>query len=193
VPYHTNIHPAHQAFCLHLTEVVQTTENAFGLSQIYYGRPAQVPNSLDESAAAAPLHSRASQACAPSLHDSLWPYPNISAWCLGDWFWNGGDTKSKTGLKSLVNMVLLAHDFVLGDLIGVLWDTIDANMALGQSSPFTGQCWTKSSVWIHVPLGVNQSKKAKKKAAKARRAPLEAGHTSSASTSSQWFTVNGIW
>ena len=139
--------------------MVHTAVNAFGLSWIYYGRPARIP---DEH-----VHLTGAEVDATpetgrfiSMQDSMWPYPNISAWRLGDWFWNGGDTKSKVGLKTLVSDVLLASDFAVKDLAGVSWDVIDEGLAHGQvATPFTGNGWTECSVEIEVPTGVKKTKK----------------------------------
>jgi Plavaka transposase len=174
---------------LRLTETVHTAANAFGLSRIYYGRPARIPDevvSLDS--AGVDSHSWPPVVDPGGLRESLWPYPNISAWRLGDWFWNGGDTKSKAGLKTLVNDVLLANDFVVKDLTGISWDAIDEELAHGQPTPISGQGWMECSVCIQVPSGIKPSK------ANQIRSKCAQGGNQALGSQAPWsFSVGGIW
>ncbi|KIJ50055.1 hypothetical protein M422DRAFT_160141, partial [Sphaerobolus stellatus SS14] len=127
------------------------------------------------TAAAEPQTSRSRK---HGILEALWPYPNISSWRLGSWFWGQGDTKSRAGFKDLVNNVLLAEDFNLDDIQDIPWDKI--NDLLAQISPTApeGEGWVETSVDIEVPTGV------KKKAGEQAQNRPRAAKT---------FTVPGLW
>lgn len=59
------------------------------------------------------------------------PYPNKTSFRLGDWYWNGGDQKSKKGLKDLIEIVG-DPKYNPNDVHKTNWDTIDD--ALGSSA-----------------------------------------------------------
>ena len=78
----------------HICRTFKTPRNIFGLSRLFYGRrmpsdDAEAEITLQDlsniSVDRDPLHSTS-----PTFH----PYPNRSAFAMGDWFWNGGVQKS---------------------------------------------------------------------------------------------------
>lgn len=91
----------------------------------------------------------------PSNTSGLGPYPNASAFALGEWFWNNGLQKSKSDFKHLVG-ILTDPAFRLDDIRNISWDKIDKQ--LGDSDleldwldePDAG--WTKTPVTIRVPF-----------------------------------------
>jgi hypothetical protein len=56
------------------------------------------------------------------------PYPNVSAFQFGNWFWNGSYKKSKEEWDKLIDM-MLAPDFDVEDLRGVNFNKIDTELA----------------------------------------------------------------
>ncbi|KIJ50279.1 hypothetical protein M422DRAFT_245532 [Sphaerobolus stellatus SS14] len=136
-----------------LVDTVCTLSNSFGLSHIYYGRPTRIPDEnlgIEElSGNLATEQSMDSEdhhgpfSVSQTINDAIYPYPNLSSWQLGSWFWTQGETKSKAGLKSLINDVILADDFNKEEL--------------------RAEGWQESSVEILVPTRVKTTKKAKKK------------------------------
>ncbi|KIJ35487.1 hypothetical protein M422DRAFT_262270 [Sphaerobolus stellatus SS14] len=163
-----------------LVEKYWTRMNTFGLSQLDYGHPSRIPDELvcmedmvTTAAASEPL-SLKNRKC--GIRKAIWPYPNISSWRLGSWFWSQGNTKSRSGFKELINNVLLADDFSLEDIRDVAWDKI--NELLGQTHPTApeGEGWLQTDVEIKVPTGI------KKRASD--HAQHRAGKT---------FTVPGLW
>lgn len=63
-----------------------------------------------------------------SIQDIIYPYPNLSSWCISDWFWRQGETKLKAGLKSLINDIIMADNFDREDLQNIAWDSIDSKL-----------------------------------------------------------------
>lgn len=159
---------------LQLTDTVHTTVNSFGLSRVYYGHPSRIPDEhltiqeLSGRVQGDPADSEKQDgpfAISQSVQNAIYPYPNLSAWRIGNWFWRQGETKSKAGLKSLVNDAILADDFDKEDLRNVSWDTIDDKLARGRErEKFSlAEGWVQSSVKILVPTGLKMSKETKKK------------------------------
>jgi hypothetical protein len=142
-----------------LNEMVRTAGNAFGVSRLYFGRPAHIP---DAHHGGMPDHvitqDRHAMVVSPSsVWSAIWPYLNLSAWRLGSWFWGGGDTKSKAAFKDLVKNVLLAQDFNLRELEGVQWDRIDEKLASNVGDqPYGGEGWQNSTLMIEIPTGVKR-------------------------------------
>lgn len=168
--------------CLMFTEMVHTTVNTFGLSRLYYGRPAAIPDkymTLGQSDHTA--LTRGSHPAAASLSDTTWPYPNMSSWCLGSWFWGSGDIKSKAGFKDLVKNVLLAPDFNVQELESVHWDVINNLLATDSAEgPYGGDGWKESMITIDIPTGL------KRKVSETR-----SGHHGG--PRSRTFDIPGLW
>jgi hypothetical protein len=57
------------------------------------------------------------------------PYPNVSAFRFGNWFWNGSYKKSKEEGDKLIIDMMLAPDFDVEDLRGVNFNEIDTELA----------------------------------------------------------------
>ncbi|KAI9058875.1 hypothetical protein FKP32DRAFT_1581209, partial [Trametes sanguinea] len=84
------------------------------------------------------------------------PYPNISAYLFGRWFWNGTATKSEKDRADLLEHCILHPDFKPDDLRGLNWKKIDQNLSSTASdSGLWGSAdgWKFSGVTIDVPLG----------------------------------------
>ncbi|CDO69407.1 hypothetical protein BN946_scf184791.g2 [Trametes cinnabarina] len=82
------------------------------------------------------------------------PYPNMSSYLLGNWFWNGSRVKSLGDRDSLLNDVILHKDFDREEVRGIVWSKIDKDLASGASSLLTSEDgWQHTDVTISVPLG----------------------------------------
>ncbi|CDO76810.1 hypothetical protein BN946_scf185033.g7 [Trametes cinnabarina] len=149
--------------------VFRTKPNRFGLIREYIGEfPVVDPD--DElpiedlvesdlpSAELSPARPQISPhtATAPvSDHRSalIAPYPNMSTYLLGTWYWNTSRTKSTSDRNDLVSNVILHKEFVPHDLRHVNWAKIDKELANGSRTIFpTTDGWHHADVTISVPF-----------------------------------------
>ena len=72
---------------------------------------------------ASPTPSSSSEAA-----DRFFPYPNLSSFHLGNWFWSGGAQKSQAAFRELIKIVG-DPDFVPSDVHHNKWDQINALLA----------------------------------------------------------------
>lgn len=103
-----------------------------------------------------------------SDHNPFYPYPNYSAYRLGQWFHNGAKLKSKSELRSLLD-ILRSGEIDLAELRDVDFDRIDALLAprthttpregvdpspveRDKRDDMHGLDWTCTPVSIEVPL-----------------------------------------
>jgi hypothetical protein len=87
------------------------------------------------------------------------PYPNLSSFLLGDWYWNYGLQKSQSTFKQLISIVG-APDFKPSDVRHTPWDRI--NRQLADNKPEEEEAgwewldedagWKKDHVSISVPF-----------------------------------------
>ncbi|KAJ7076247.1 hypothetical protein B0H15DRAFT_790815 [Mycena belliarum] len=103
-----------------------------------------------------------------TLADIIWPYPNLSSWLLGKWFWNDGDKKTKSARKGLLE-ILLSNVFKVDDLRGVNFDKIDDVLGSTDTSemPSDGNGWKTSTITIKIPTGQKSTKAAQRQRAAA--------------------------
>jgi hypothetical protein len=82
---------------------------------------------------------------------TYYPYPNRSAFRLGNWYWNGGAQKSQASFKDLVSIVG-DPTFSPKDIQDTHWDK--ANQLLADDEVWIDQDagWTKTEVSILVPF-----------------------------------------
>ena len=142
-----------------LRRIFRTPQNIFSLSRQYHATelpthdpeenfeiedlsniPTNIPSNLGKSHA--------------SAQESFYPYPNLSSFRLGDWYWNQGVQKSQTNFKQLLNIVG-DHSFQASDVRDTKWDQI--NRKLGSDNPNEEWLdhdagWINSSVTISVPF-----------------------------------------
>ncbi len=52
------------------------------------------------------------------------PYPNKTAFLLGEWYWNGGLQKTKEGFKNLVN-IICDESFNPSEIRNIRWDNLN--------------------------------------------------------------------
>jgi len=143
----------------------KTTMNRFGLYRVYPRKPTGIPASSDASTRrllrANVSHS--SQKRQPrKIADIIWPFPNVSAFLLGNWHRNGSNVKSQGEFQKLQE-VLTSPMFNSQDIVGVDFDMIDSLLAEDVQSPWDeGNGWRTSSVTIAIPTGEKNTKAAKK-------------------------------
>ncbi|KDQ51528.1 hypothetical protein JAAARDRAFT_199000 [Jaapia argillacea MUCL 33604] len=136
---------------------VRTEPNSFGLLREFLeGIPAKDPEDgveLEELSADGPPVTPVCNPT-PQLLSDFGPYPNKSAYLLGNWYWTSGAQKSKADLKRLVKDVIGNPDFNRADLPGVNWDKIDQELGSSDPASFFGEQlgWKKASVPISIPF-----------------------------------------
>ncbi|KIO20707.1 hypothetical protein M407DRAFT_29645 [Tulasnella calospora MUT 4182] len=90
-----------------------------------------------------------------STRSFFWPYPNISSFLLGNWFWRGSG-KSRADRDALVKDVLLHPKFVIDDIRGVNFNSIDDTLALlnytTEHDPTLPDGWSKTPLQVSVPI-----------------------------------------
>lgn len=106
---------------------LQSAPNAFGLFR-QYRTDAFPTHDPEEYIKLADLSNYPIRSETPSPNDpSYHPYPNLSSFLLGDWYWNQGAQKSKSSFAELVKVV--GHpDFVPEDIWTTNWDDINAKL-----------------------------------------------------------------
>lgn len=84
----------------------------------------------------------------PTFH----PYPNISSFRLGEWFWNGGVQKSQSSFRELVSIVG-DHDFDPASIRDTEWDKINKQLADDNHGEWSDEDagWKRTPVTIEVP------------------------------------------
>ncbi|KAI0357196.1 hypothetical protein OH77DRAFT_141434 [Trametes cingulata] len=84
------------------------------------------------------------------------PYPNMSSFLFGRWFWNGAVTKSESDRADLLENCILHPEFNPQDLHGLNWKKIDRDLA---STTADAGLWGSQDGWkfadvtLKVPLG----------------------------------------
>jgi hypothetical protein len=136
---------------LRFRRIFRTPRNIFGLSRQYETKdlPSFDPEEhiTLEDLSNIPAHSD------PSDPKAFYPYPNRSAFELGNWHWNGGVHKSQRSFHDLME-IMGDPEFNLADVRDVNWDRI--NEKLGTDDD-TGEWldddagWTRTPVTISVP------------------------------------------
>ncbi|KAJ7441109.1 hypothetical protein FB451DRAFT_1569315, partial [Mycena latifolia] len=159
---------------LRIPRIFRTAANSFRLSRIYRRKPSVIPdmdNTLNDRTASG-LQATSSALSARTLRDIIWPYPNLSSWLFGKWFWNEGDKKTKSSRASLLD-ILLSGVFRVDDLRAVNFDKIDNVLGTTNTSEmeWEGNGWKTSTVTIKIPLGKKATKEMRRqKAADAQTA-----------------------
>ncbi|KAJ3514106.1 hypothetical protein NMY22_g14847 [Coprinellus aureogranulatus] len=88
----------------------------------------------------------------------LYPFPNLSSFALGEWYWSDDHEKSERSFQRLRD-IITSEDFIPRDLLAANWKRINASLA---SSVYEdskeigwdedGESWQSVSVSIHVPF-----------------------------------------
>ena len=81
----------------------------------------------------------------------FYPFPNRSAFDLGEWHWNGGVQKSQESFRELVD-ILANPNFRLDDIRHVNWDYI--NKTLGTDDD-NGEWLDDDAGWVRTPVTIS--------------------------------------
>lgn len=95
----------------------------------------------------------------PNPSPSVHPYPNLSSFLIGEWYWNGGERKSQASFEQLIKIV--GHpEFRPEDVAGNNWRLIDAQLS-GERSEGSNKedDWEDEQVnrpegWIETPIKI---------------------------------------
>ncbi|KAF9473559.1 hypothetical protein BDN70DRAFT_761574, partial [Pholiota conissans] len=137
-------------------QLLESRCNTFGLFRQYHGIafPTHDPDADVERADLSEVVSD-HPGEAITVSDSLFrPYPNQSAFLLGEWYWNGGIQKTKEDFKKLTN-IICADTFDPLDIQDVPWDSL--NRRLGESSDSSEDVWCNEpdAGWIESPITIS--------------------------------------
>ena len=94
---------------LRLPRLLRTVANSFGVSRLYINTPTHIPDAdiaLPDMVADHASNKKNGGKSEKSVLEMISPYPNVSAFRLGNWFWNGSYKKSKDERDKLINMML---------------------------------------------------------------------------------------
>jgi hypothetical protein len=132
--------------------VLETTRNSFGLFRRYYAKdfPSHDPEELMKISDLSDIIDASSNDPIPSLG----PFPNKSAFLLGDWYWNNGAKKSQDDFQKLLGIVG-DDDFQPAHVRAVNWTKLNNRLAVNNSDEEwidEDAGWTSSPVTIPVPF-----------------------------------------
>lgn len=132
---------------------VHTPVNIFGLYRHYVGG-AKYPGHDPEQELGPASFSNIPQPTDGGLM-SYGPYPNLTAFRLGEWYWNGGTQKSHASFRKLVK-IIGSEDYNPEEIRRVNWDQIDTTLGINDwdSKEWEDEDagWQRSSVRISVPF-----------------------------------------
>ena len=94
--------------------------------------------------------------------DSFGPYPNVSSFLLGEWYWNGGRYKSMEDFRSLLS-IIGSPDFYSEEVRDTKWHSINVRLGANgfeddssindESDEWLDDAgWRKSAITISVPF-----------------------------------------
>lgn len=141
----------------HQRQLWKSQPNVFGLFRQYnaLALPSHDPDA--EAQISDVPNSGEKQTSTSSL--LFFPYPNRSAFLLGEWYWNDGVQKTKEGFKRLMNIVC-DKSFSPADLRGIPWDSLNKTLAECPNSedmwldePDAG--WMETSITLEIPFHRN--------------------------------------
>ncbi len=69
------------------------------------------------------------------------PYPNLSAFLLGEWFWNKGFQKTQDNFQKLVD-IITDYNFDPADVTGIAWNSLNKRL---------GDCGDSNDMWLDEP------------------------------------------
>jgi hypothetical protein len=135
-----------------LCRTFTTSRNIFGLSRRYYAKEMPTHDPEDEISlqdlSNIPVHGGPPD----SASRMFYPYPNRSAFRLGDWFWNGGVQKSQASFRELID-IIGDPEFQPADVRDTQWDQINKELATDEEGEWLDEdaSWTRTPVTISVP------------------------------------------
>jgi hypothetical protein len=135
-------------------KVLKSGRNGFGLFRQYFA--ARFP---DHDPGEHITHNDLIESSNPSLPvDRYNPYPNLSSFLIGEWYWNGGEKKSQASFEQLMKIV--GHpEFRPEDVAGNNWRLIDAQLSGERNEGSNEDDWEDEQVnrpagWIKTPIRI---------------------------------------
>lgn len=139
-------------------KLLRSSSNKFGLFRQYYATQfpehdpdGNIPKNLLDTTASDSLTNTA---------DSILPYPTLSSFLLGEWYWNDGLKKSQSSFANLIKVV--GHpEFRPEDVSNVNWKLIDTHLGGSPDSEEVGDDWeddsddTCNGNWTETPIKIN--------------------------------------
>ena len=112
-----------------MRRIYQTQSNSFGLFRRYdrEALPTYDPEDIsDDIAGSQPTIAQRVVTAHQVSHaeNPFYPYPNEVSLCLGDWYWNQGNVKSKESFKRLLH-IIGSPSFRPDDVRNTKWASID--------------------------------------------------------------------
>lgn len=83
---------------------------------------------------------------------SIYPYPNINSFLLGDWFWHGSIQKSQESFQTLIDIVG-SPDFNPADVRHTQWGQI--NKVLGECAFDSDEWEDEDAGWLRTPVTIS--------------------------------------
>jgi Plavaka transposase len=135
----------------HVRRIFRTPGNIFGLSRQYEATdlPSYDPEEHTSSQDLSNIHVSANA----SEFEGFYPYPNGTAFALGDWFWNGGAQKSQSSFNKLMD-IIGDPQFQPADVQNVNWAQINKELGTDDDDKEwldDDAGWTRTPVTISVP------------------------------------------
>lgn len=137
-----------------IQRIFTSAKNAFGLFRRYQSArpPTHDPDvhlTADDLSNIPPAQAFP-RAVSPT---DFFPYPNRSAFALGDWFWNGGVNKSQASFDSLMD-IISDENFSIDDVRDVNWDRVNKELGAEDAGEWLDEDagWTSTPVSILVPF-----------------------------------------
>jgi hypothetical protein len=126
-----------------------TARNKFGLLRRYSTKPSYDP---EEQTSMKDLSNIPTLESPASTNQSFYPYPNLNAFRLHEWYWQGGVQKSQASFHDLVK-IIGDPEFHSADVRDVKWDKIDQQLATDDEEQWLDDDagWTRTPVTISVP------------------------------------------
>jgi hypothetical protein len=131
--------------------VFRTLQNAFNVFRQYTSpnRPSHDP---EANATAEDLYDIATQSESLDINPTAplyGPYPNRNAFLLGEWYWNGGEQKSQSSFRDLLQIVS-DPNFDPSDVRNINWKDVDEQLTQDNHiEDNTG--WTRTPVTVLIP------------------------------------------
>jgi hypothetical protein len=133
-----------------LRRIFKTPLNVFGLSRQYESTelPSHDP---EEHVSLQDLSNIPVCADQTEVDDTYFPFPNRSSFLLSEWHWNGGEQKSRSSFRNLMD-IIGNPDFQTADIRDINWDRIDGELGAEDD----GAEWLDEDAgWTHTPVTIS--------------------------------------
>ena len=136
-------------------KVLRSGRNGFGLFRQYFA--ARFP---DHDPGEHVTRNDLIESLNPSLPVHRYnPYPNLSSFLIGEWYWNGGEKKSQASFEQLIKIV--GHpEFCPEEVAGNNWRLIDAqlsgerNEGSNEEDDWEDEQVSRPEGWIKTPIRI---------------------------------------